>query len=178
MSSKKDNASDSALFRAAVGPVRSVGKERHIHRPPKPSAKPRQLEKDEQHVMDDLLSQDFISDNVLPEEIIEFARPGIQYKTRHKLRRGEYRREAEIDLHGLTTNLARKTLTRFLHEAKDNGWRCVSIIHGKGMGSDGVPVLKSRLNTWLRHYGDVMAFCSAMPRDGGTGAVYVLLKRG
>ena len=182
MSTKKDNPEDNAsgseLFRAAIGEVKSVSRDHHVHEKKKPSAKPRQLFQDEQNVMDDLLSHDFFSEDVQAEEQLEYARSGIQFKTLRKLRRGEYRREAEIDLHGLTAEAARKQLTRFLHDAKKNRWRCISIIHGKGYVSVGnEPVLKSRINTWLRHYGDVQAFCSAIPRDGGSGAVYVLLKR-
>ncbi|HBS27692.1 MAG TPA: DNA mismatch repair protein MutS [Gammaproteobacteria bacterium] len=181
MGKKKDtksDLSDSDLFRAAIGEVKSVSKNHHIHEKKKPSAKPRQLQKDEQQVIDNLLSHDYFSEGVDAEERLEYARSGIQHKTLRKLKRGEYRREAEIDLHGLTAEAARLELTQFLHLAKDHGWRCVRIIHGKGLGStNNEAVLKSRVNTWLRHYGDVQAFCSATPRDGGAGAVYALLKR-
>lgn len=172
------NLSDSELFRTAIGDVKSLPENHHVHQKKKPSAMPRQFYKDEKEVIDNLLSHDIFSEAVEAEEMLEYARSGIQHKTLRKLRRGEYRREAEIDLHGLTANAARQKLTTFLHQAKDNGWRCISIIHGKGLGSsNNEAVLKSRVNTWLRHYGDVQAFCSATPRNGGTGAVYVLLKR-
>ena len=58
------------------------------------------------------------------------------------------------------------------------GKRCVRIVHGKGLSSEGkLPVLKVKVNSWLRQKDDVLAFCSARPQDGGTGAVYVLLKK-
>ncbi len=176
---KRDNAaSDSDLFRRMVGDVRPVASNRHQATPPKPPPKPLQREKDDKAVMDNLLSHDAFAEDVRPDEYLEFRREGVQHRVMRKLKRGEYRREAEIDLHGLTATAARQHLTRFLHEARDQGWRCVSIIHGKGQRSrNGEPVLKSRLNAWLRHYGGVLAFCSAPRRDGGAGALYVLLKR-
>lgn len=56
--------------------------------------------------------------------------------------------------------------------------RVVRIIHGKKNSSEGkMPVLKGKVNSWLRQKSEVLAFCSARPNDGGTRAVYVLLKR-
>jgi len=78
----------------------------------------------------------------------------------------------------MTVDVARKSLSSFLATcgALDN--RCIKIIHGKGRGSKGKqPVLKNRLNYWLQQRDDILAFCSARPVDGGTGAVYVLLKK-
>jgi DNA-nicking Smr family endonuclease len=95
-----------------------------------------------------------------------------------RLRRGHYACREELDLHGLTQAEARSALTRFLAEALAHGHRCVRIIHGKGRGSGGRgPVLKSAVNGWLRRHDVVRAFASAPRRDGGTGAVYVLLAR-
>jgi DNA-nicking Smr family endonuclease len=73
---------------------------------------------------------------------------------------------------------SRQALIRFLHECRGSGVRCVRIIHGKGHGShQRKPVLKNKVNSWLHQINDVMAFCSAIPAHGGTGAVYVLLRR-
>jgi DNA-nicking Smr family endonuclease len=86
--------------------------------------------------------------------------------------------EAELDLHGLTLAKAEPTLSQFLEQCQEQKIRCVRIIHGKGWGSrDNKPVLKSKLNHWLRQSDAVLAFCSATIEDGGTGALYVLLKR-
>ena len=83
----------------------------------------------------------------------------------------------ELDLHGLTARHAHKTLEMFLRDCHRRRIRCVHIIHGKGYGSeDRQPVLKQKLNLWLRQRHDVLAFCSATRRDGGTGAAYVLLR--
>jgi DNA-nicking Smr family endonuclease len=84
----------------------------------------------------------------------------------------------ELDLHGMTVETAHKALTKFLADCCLMNRKCVRIIHGKGHGSDKkMPILKNKLNQWLRQHDDIIAFCSAQPNDGGTGAVYVLIKR-
>ena len=73
---------------------------------------------------------------------------------------------------------ASAALDRFLEESRRRGWRCVRIVHGKGFGSrSGVPIMKAHVDRWLRARPEVLAFCSATPPDGGTGALYVLLRR-
>ena len=95
-----------------------------------------------------------------------------------RLRRGEYPQEARLDLHGCTVDEARTLLTGFLARARQRGARCVLVVHGKGFRSPGhAPVLKPRVAYWLAHAPEVTAYVSAQPVDGGTGALYVLLKR-
>ena len=108
-----------------------------------------------------------------------FHRPQIQATVLRRLRRGEYRVEREIDLHGLTVAEAKQELRSFLIRALEQHVRCVRIVHGKGLrsGPRG-PVLKAAVNAVLRRTGAVLAFVSARPVDGGTGAVYVLLGEG
>ena len=108
---------------------------------------------------------------------LSFQRPGVQTQVLRKLRRGLFPIEDELDLHGLTQAVARDYLAQFLTGNRDAGRRCVRIIHGKGYRS-GVrgPILKIAVDLWLRRHGDVMAFTSARPIDGGTGALYVLLR--
>ena len=107
-----------------------------------------------------------------------FVRPGLQQKHLRRLRRGQLPVEAETDLHGMRAREAEALLAAFLRECRDRQLRCVRVIHGKGRGSrGGRAVLKWEVDRWLRHDDGVMAFCSAQPRDGGTGALYVLLKR-
>jgi DNA-nicking Smr family endonuclease len=105
-----------------------------------------------------------------------FHRPQVQPAVLRKLRRGEYRVQREIDLHGLTVAEAKLALREFLIRALEQQVRCVRIVHGKGLrsGHRG-PVLKAAVGAVLRRSGAVMAFVSARPVDGGTGAVYVLL---
>jgi DNA-nicking Smr family endonuclease len=94
-----------------------------------------------------------------------------------RLRRGLYPIEDALDLHGLNQAAARDTLSEFLNVNRDAGRRCLKIVHGKGYrsGARG-PILKIAVNAWLKRHPDVMAFTSARAIDGGTGAVYVLLR--
>jgi DNA-nicking Smr family endonuclease len=110
-------------------------------------------------------------------EELAFSRPGIQKRVFKELRRGRIKVELELDLHGLTVRHAQTTLEQFFRDCHRRELRCVRIIHGKGLGSeDRQPKLKQKVNLWLQQRQDVLAFCSATARDGGTGAVYVLLR--
>ncbi len=108
---------------------------------------------------------------------LAFQRAGVRTQVVRRLRRGLYPIDDELDLHGLTQNAARHQLAEFIARSRDEGCRCVRIIHGKGYrsGARG-PVLKTAVNLWLRRHLDVMAFVSARAIDGGAGAVYVLLR--
>jgi DNA-nicking Smr family endonuclease len=110
-------------------------------------------------------------------DTLSFHRPGVRMRTLKHLRRGLYPIEEQLDLHGLSQAAARDSLGEFLEQSRGAGYRCVRIVHGKGYrsGARG-PILKIAVNTWLKRHPDVMAFTSARPIDGGTGAVYVLLR--
>jgi DNA-nicking Smr family endonuclease len=143
---------------------------------------PRQRLIDEQAVLDESLqplSLDVVIDSsVDSEDEVSFASSGVQQNVMRKLRRGQYRIEAELDLHRMTSEQAHNELRDFIVQCQKQHVRCVRIIHGKGLGSQNkVPVLKSRVNSWLRQWDNILAFCSARKYDGGTGALYVLLRR-
>jgi DNA-nicking Smr family endonuclease len=108
---------------------------------------------------------------------LSFQRPGLRTQVIRRLRRGLIPIEDELDLHGLNQTAAREQLAEFLEYSRAASRRCVRIIHGKGYrsGARG-PVLKMAVDLWLRRHLDVMAFTSARAIDGGTGAVYVLLR--
>ncbi len=99
-----------------------------------------------------------------------------------KLRRGEFAVQEDLDLHGFTEAEARRELDLFLREASRLGYSCVRVIHGKGRNSPGrEPVLRRKVPEWLSHHRNqpyVAAFASAHRKDGGSGALYVLLRRG
>ncbi|MCB1735323.1 MAG: Smr/MutS family protein [Gammaproteobacteria bacterium] len=169
---------ESAAFREAVGEVIPIAHDRVSSRPAPPPAIARQRQLDEARVMQDALSDDFHPIELETGEELIFARSGLQHSVLRKLRRGQFCVGAELDLHGMTAPIARQHVAHFLNDARHAGIRCVRIIHGKGRGSSNKgPVLKVKLNTWLRQRHDVLAYCSARPQDGGTGAAYVLLKR-
>ncbi len=107
-----------------------------------------------------------------------FARAGFQRKRIRRLKRGEMAYQSVLDLHGMRAHEASGSITEFISESSREGSDCVLIIHGKGYHSeDRRGVLKPLTINWLKDSPLVMAFCSAAPRDGGTGAVYVLLKK-
>ena len=110
-------------------------------------------------------------------EHVSFRRPNVREEVLRKLKRGQFAVEAEIDLHGMGRHVAHVALRQFLNDYVLRGMHCVRVIHGKGLRSGpGGPVLKHVVNHWLRRFENVVAFASARPVDGGTGAVYVLLK--
>jgi len=106
-----------------------------------------------------------------------FSRAGVQKRLLADLQRGHLEIGLELDLHGLTTAHAEHILGEFLRDCARRDVRCALIIHGKGGRSPEQPsVLKRKVNYWLRHYDEVLAFCSATHRDGGTGTLYLLLR--
>jgi DNA-nicking Smr family endonuclease len=173
MNQPKDE--DFELFRAAmqdVQPLREGGRLPHAKAAPVP--RPLQREADDQAVLRDMMDGPPIDSG----EELAYRAEGIQDAVFRRLRRGVYRSGAELDLHGMRSEEAKLEVAQFLAQSQDRGLRCVRIIHGKGLRSKGEgPVLKQRLDGWLRRRKDVLAFCSARPEDGGTGAVYVLLRR-
>lgn len=113
---------------------------------------------------------------VSPEEALGFARSGVQARVLAKLKQGQPHWQAAVDLHGCTVDAAREAVLALVRDARQENLQSVKIVHGKGL-QNGQPLLKTCVNGWLRQLPDVLAFVSALPRDGGTGAVYVLLKR-
>jgi DNA-nicking Smr family endonuclease len=167
---------DSDLFRHAIGKVRSVNSDKVLlnqENKPKPYPRPMVAYVDS-HLIDSAATH---IEKVGLEDSLSFIAPGLQNNVLKKLRRRFFGLDAEIDLHGLTSNEAKRQLLHFLHDCVEAGCRCVHIVHGKGYRSaDNHSVLKNNLNLWLRQHKDVQAFCSTTPKDGGTGAVFVLLQ--
>ena len=174
----KSDKNDSVSFPDAVGGVRPLKQDRIA--PPRKKRKPvpEQTLRDQREVIASLLSDDYEPADVETGEELLYSRPGLQHSVMRKLRRGQYAIEAQLDLHGNTVPEARERVSTFLRDMQAQGKRCVRIIHGKGKSSEGkLPVLKGKVNAWLQQWDQVLAFCSARPNDGGTGAIYVLLRR-
>ncbi len=124
--------------------------------------------------------RDNLSDDFIPpcEDFLEFMRPGVQKSYLKQIRTGKISAEDYIDLHGYRRDDARIALLEFIDHAQQQGYKLVRIVHGKGYhSSDSQPVLKAMVNKWLQNIPQVLAFVSAVPADGGTGAVYVLVKK-
>ena len=112
--------------------------------------------------------------------VLDFKRPGIQHGVYKKLRMGRYDIEARLDLHRMTVKQARDEIKQFVDEASKLGLRTLLILHGKGqrkVEKEKTAVLKGYVNHWLQQLEMVQAFHSAQPVHGGTGAVYVLLRK-
>lgn len=173
---KELQESDFALFRDAVKDVEQL---RHDAAEPfrrriAPKPRPRDpLEEDD----DNIDARGISEAEVETHDYLEFMRPGVQRRLFAELQRGEVRVDLEVDLHGLRVSHAYDVLREFLTVCRERRTRCALIIHGKGFGSsERQPVLKRKVNYWLRLRKEVLAFCSATRRDGGSGAVYVLLR--
>lgn len=119
---------------------------------------------------------DAITNTVFPDTILSYCHPSLSSKQFKSIKKGQIPWEARLDLHGLTREQARDALSQFI-QSKNNE-RCLLIIHGKGnriVGSP--PIIKNLINRWLPQFNEVIGFHSALPKDGGSGAVYVLLRR-
>lgn len=114
--------------------------------------------------------------SVAPEAILAFRQPGLQPRQFDQLKAGKLNWQAAVDLHGCTLDQAREAVLNLLDNCQKEQLQVAKIVHGKGL-INGQAVLKSAVNGWLKQLPQVLAFSSAIPRDGGTGAVVLLLKR-
>ena len=110
---------------------------------------------------------------VAAEAVLSYKQPTLQNKVFTQLKQGKLRWYDAVDIHGCTIEEARVAMTQLLSQAKQNNETMVKIVHGKGSEA----ILKTCVNGWLRQLPEVLAFCSAPPKDGGNGAVLVLLKK-
>ncbi len=173
---------DDDLFHDAMSGVSPLSSDKAYHEDEPSASKPtarkiQHYEEDELEIHDPL-SDELYVEEVEPEGTISFCETGIQKGVFKKLRSGQYRISDELDLHGTTIKQAKQILMYYLQETPQFESCCVRIIHGKGNRSgSNKPVLKTQVNHWLIEHERVLAFHSAKAKDGGTGAVYVLLKR-
>jgi DNA-nicking Smr family endonuclease len=165
-------------FADAVGPVTELRHApRAVHSPNLPLPIPRQRELDEQAALREAMSDTVdIESLLLTDDGLSWRRPGVGADVVTKLRRGQWALQGQLDLHGLRREEAREAVLRFLHHATQQGWRCLRVVHGKGLGSPGrEPVLKAKVQRWLAQSEKVIAFTQASGPQGGAGALLVLL---
>jgi len=175
--SGKPSADDVDLFRRSIGPVRKLQQDKTGPVKKALSPRPRRQPQELDRALTDSFSDGFDPGEVSSDELLFFARSGLQQRQIQRLKRGQLQIGAELDLHGMTAAIARGALVNFIDLCRDRHIRTVHIIHGKGYSGDGTaPVLKNRMNNWLRQHHDVLAFSSATRHDGGSGALYVLLR--
>ena len=166
------------LFRRAMSGAKPLRTDERVARPSrKPKPKARFSNADHESVLAESLQPDIDDLEQSCGETLRFKRASVGRTTMRMLTRGSYAIQAEIDLHGMTVAEAKPRLEKFVQRCAANNKLCIRIVHGKGLGSgDRGPVLKNGVNRWLRQWDSVLAFVSARQVDGGTGAVYVLLK--
>ena len=131
--------------------------------------------------LSDLVSGTGEMDIAFSDEYIEGCVHGFDRKLMKKIKKGQFPIQDYVDIHGLTKQEAEIRIRDFLLQSHRGGLRCVLVVHGRGLNSqDNIPVLKERLPVWLRRgpvKKIVLAFSTARPYDGGTGAIYVLLRK-
>ncbi|MBA2709413.1 MAG: Smr/MutS family protein [Tatlockia sp.] len=120
---------------------------------------------------------DYYADSVQANTILSYASQSIPNKRMRELKNGLIPWQSRLDLHGLRPDAAREALVNFIMQQSSLAHRCLLIIHGKGSPNGEAPVLKNLVNHWLTQFPQVLAYHSALARDGGSGALYVLLKR-
>lgn len=170
--------SDISLFQQEMGVIEKLSQDKVHHRNALPKPVPKFRKQRLEHALDNTFSDLYEARTIGSEESLSFRRSGIQHRLFSRLRNGHLQIEAELDLHGMTVAIAQQALAKFLQSCKVDTLRCVRIVHGKGWSSKNQkPILKTKLNSWLQQDDNVLAFCSAPIEDGGTGAVYVLLRR-
>jgi len=180
---KAPDARDVALFREAVKDAAPLEKtDRATISRPKP--KPHAI----QHHADELAALEASQLAMYPspmswdigadiEDEQSFLRGAVSPDLLRKLRRGQWTIDAEIDLHGHSQDEAHEALMAFMRKARITGWRCVRIIHGKGLSShQKIPILRNKVRRWLQQKDEVLAYCEPRPNGGGSGAVLVLLR--
>lgn len=171
-----DETDDAALFRAAIGPVRELSQADPPPEKPRPRPSTRMAERDDDDARDAFRRG--LADALLAGDNLSYRRDEVPPRVLQRLARGQYAPQDEIDLHHSGAQQAEAMLRRFLKEARESGFGCVRVIHGKGLhAEDRVPTLKNLVDRLLRQRADVLAFHSAPAASGGTGAVLVLLAR-
>ena len=172
---QKPDDTELSLFKEAmkdVRPLSSSDKVLHETRPPRVKF---------HQEYDDIepgFADPSIDGDIGVEDSLFYNSGGLQQSLIKKLKRGLIPIEARLDLHGMNREQANLTLGIFLDDAQQQGFRCINVIHGKGYrSSENIGILKSLVNHWLQQHPGIIAFASAPPKDGGTGALNILLRR-
>ncbi len=170
----KDN--DKSIFVAAMKGVEPLELSNKVIFAPK---LPQSRKKKRLFIHDETQDLDYSSESsrVSAFEYLLHHQKGIRLQELTKLKKGDFTTQWRLDLHGKTSEQADTQIQKFIYQAWSNKARYAIIIHGKGYNSeDNVPTLKNLVNQRLKQLKQVLGFCSALPKDGGTGAVYVFLK--
>ncbi|MGR9106662.1 MAG: DNA endonuclease SmrA [Gammaproteobacteria bacterium] len=175
-----DKDQDLELFRREVGDVQPLKQSCRADLKVVPQDSPGQAYRrrvaEQDPVERERLSTDFV-EPLAADDILSFKRDGVQHGVFRKLKLGAYGVNATLDLHRLNVEQARDEVLRFFQECRKYEVRTALICHGKGRRSETYPLIKSFLAKWLVLIPEVIAFHSARSFHGGTGSVYVLLRK-
>jgi DNA-nicking Smr family endonuclease len=180
----KPEEDEASLFRSSVGAVAPVKKGPGVVAPVPPDVDVARIRSEDEEVLEQLAllvggTGEF--DLADSDEYIQGSITGLDRRIVRRLSAGEYAVQGHLDLHGMVRSEAKSALEKFILDARRAGKRCVLVVHGRGLHSkDQIPVLKESVQVWLsrgRIAREVIAFATARPHDGGSGAVYVLLRR-
>ncbi len=169
---------DKALFRRMMQEVKPLGQPNKLAAKAAPSFEkiPQKTILREKQTTDYNLSN-YYHDIVNSDSILTYCKQSIPRRRLNQLKSGQISWQARLDLHGLRPDAARESLCHFIEHQSRLSNRCLLIIHGKGSHHGEAPILKNHVNHWLQQLPHVLAFHSALARDGGSGALYVLLQR-
>ncbi len=179
-----DEDADLELFQSAMHGVKQMGGD--SGRQVAPKAAPAPVQADLADDEDGAYLQRFLRGEVefeleYTDEFMYGYVRGLDIKTFQQLKAGSLSVAAHLDLHGMTLAQAQESLLFFIRESYLQGHRCVLVVTGRGINSPGgQSVLRREAETWLTRdplKRVVLAFCTAQPKDGGAGALYVLLRK-
>ncbi|WP_157833176.1 Smr/MutS family protein [Oceanospirillum maris] len=177
-----DDASDDMdLFRSAMSGVKQIKSDKVILKKPKKKDINVDVKRAAATAVDEKFIVDHLSEGNIPDkkpsDLLSFKVPDLPLRTFQEFKKGEMTWQEGLDLHGQSVEEARAELYGFIQDCRARRFRNVIVVHGKSWTEgSGRAELKSYVNAWLRQMPDVIAFHSCLPADGGTGAVYVLLK--
>ena len=176
-----DNLDDMDLFRSAMSGVKKIKSDKVILKTPKKKDINAAVKRAAATAAEDKFVVDNLSEGNIPDkkpsDILSFKVPDLPLRTFQELKKGEISWQEGLDLHGQVVEEARAELYSFIQDCRARRFRSVIVVHGKSWTEgSGRAELKSYVNVWLRQMPEVIAFHSCLPVDGGTGAVYVLLK--
>jgi len=170
---------DKALFRACVRSVKPLKQNKISPKASERKKEPLTINKTKTVNKKEQLN--YLSDQIIEpvnaEAVLSWGLKNLPTKRIQELKKGLIKPEARLDLHGCHVDEARHKLIQFIIQQNQKRIRCLLVVHGKGGVKGEVPILKNKVNRWLPQLKEVCAFHSALAKDGGTGAVYILLRK-
>jgi len=173
---------EKALYAEAMEGVKKISKKNTIIKRPNTIIKihPINPRNDPKHLLEEAISDRRKMNVTNMPEYMEGYAEGTNPLALEKLKNGEFSVQKTLDLHGLSIENAKLSFEQFIIDSIKLGLTCVKVVHGRGLRSRNVPVLKENLKTWIVRAMNrkwVTAFSSARMCDGGPGASYILLKK-